>query len=58
MTPVVLGIGTAVPSLRIDCAESVDAANTLCAENDDQARLLENLYRQSGVEGASHRTQP
>ena len=50
MTPVVLGIGTAVPSLRIDCAESVDAANTLCAENDDQARLLENLYRQSGVE--------
>ncbi|MFO0959893.1 MAG: type III polyketide synthase [Isosphaeraceae bacterium] len=50
MTPVVLGIGTAVPSLRIDRSESVDAASILCAEDDDHAALLENLYRQSGVE--------
>lgn len=50
MTPVILGVGTAVPPLKIDRAASVDAASTLCAENDDQAELLENLYRQAGVE--------
>jgi predicted naringenin-chalcone synthase len=50
MTPVVLGIGTSVPPLKIDRAESVHSASTLCAENDDQAALLESLYRHSGVE--------
>ncbi|MFO0891817.1 MAG: type III polyketide synthase [Isosphaeraceae bacterium] len=50
MTPVVLGIGTAVPPLRIDRSQSVHAARTLCAENDEQGQLLEALYRQSGVE--------
>jgi predicted naringenin-chalcone synthase len=49
-TPVVLGIGTSVPPLRIDRAESVHTASTLCAETDDQAALLDALYRQSGVE--------
>lgn len=48
--PALLGIGTAVPALRLSRAESVDAARTLCAEDDDQASLLENLYRQAGVE--------
>ncbi|MGE3820905.1 MAG: type III polyketide synthase [Isosphaeraceae bacterium] len=50
MTPVVLGIGTAVPALRLTRSESVDAAKALCAEEDDHAVLLENLYRQAGVE--------
>lgn len=49
MAPVVLGIGTAVPSLQLDGAESVRAASVLCAEDEDQARLLETLYRQAGV---------
>lgn len=50
MSPVVLGIGTAVPPLKLSRSESVDAAKALCAEDDDQAVLLENLYRQAGVE--------
>jgi predicted naringenin-chalcone synthase len=50
MRVALLGIGTAVPSLRIDRSESVDAAGALCAEDDDQAELLTSLYRQSGVE--------
>ena len=50
MVPVVLGIGTAVPRLRISRSESVDAATTLCAEDADQALVVEKLYRQAGVE--------
>jgi predicted naringenin-chalcone synthase len=50
MTPTVLGIGTAVPALRIDRRESVVAANVLCAESENHGELLEHLYRQSGVE--------
>lgn len=48
--PALLGIGTAVSGLRISRAESVDAARALCAEDDDHAGVLENLYRQAGVE--------
>jgi predicted naringenin-chalcone synthase len=50
MKAALLGVGTAVPALRISRSESVDAAGTLCAETDDHAGLLAGLYRQAGVE--------
>ncbi|WZO98617.1 type III polyketide synthase [Isosphaeraceae bacterium EP7] len=50
MKAALLGVGTAVPALRISRSESVDAAGTLCAETDDHAGLLESLYRQAGVQ--------
>ncbi|MDG3002374.1 type III polyketide synthase [Paludisphaera mucosa] len=45
-----LGVGTATPSLNITRSESVDAARTLCAEDDDHGEVLQSLYRQSGIE--------
>jgi prepilin-type processing-associated H-X9-DG protein len=45
-----LGIGTASPALSLSRSESIDAARTLCAEDDDHAELLATLYRQSGID--------
>ncbi len=45
-----LAVGTATPALNITRSESIDAARTLCAEDDDHAELLVSLYRQSGIE--------
>jgi predicted naringenin-chalcone synthase len=50
MKAALLGIGTAVPPLRINRSEAVDAARALCAEDDGHAELLASLYRQAGVE--------
>jgi predicted naringenin-chalcone synthase len=50
MRAALLGIGTAVPPMRITQAESVAAAKVICAEDDDQAALLGGLYRQAGIE--------
>ena len=50
MKAALLGIGTAVPPLRISQSESVDTANALCAEDEDHAGVLASLYRQAGVE--------
>jgi predicted naringenin-chalcone synthase len=50
MQAALLGIGTATPPLRISRSESVAAATTLCAEDEDHAELLLSLYRQSGIE--------
>ena len=49
MTAAIWGIGTAVPRLRLDSREALDAARAICAEEEGHAELLASLYRQAGV---------
>lgn len=50
MHPCILGIGTALPAVRISREQALSAASFLCAETAGQSELLESLYRQAGVE--------
>jgi predicted naringenin-chalcone synthase len=50
MPPHILGLGTAVPPIRISQQEALAAARILCAEDEDHEHLLETLYVQSGIE--------
>lgn len=49
MSLTILGLGTAVPEHTMNLTESLELATTLICENEQQVRLLQVLYRKSGV---------
>jgi predicted naringenin-chalcone synthase len=50
MSFAILGLGTAVPSTRVDQEEAVAAARVICRPNEEQAKLLPVFYRLTGIE--------
>ncbi|HJZ91731.1 MAG TPA: type III polyketide synthase [Gemmataceae bacterium] len=50
MSLAIRGLGTALPHTRLVQGEAAQAAKLFCAEDDDQGRLLEVLYRQTEIE--------
>ncbi len=46
----ILGLATATPALSITQSDAVTEAQKLCCETDQQRRLLQTLYRRSGVD--------
>src|SRR5262245_54847645 len=49
MTLAILGMGTALPPHTLDQEEAARLAQTLGHPNAEQARLLETLYRRTGI---------
>lgn len=50
MSPVIVGIGTAVPRHSIQQAEAADLSRSFCVVGRRRERLLATLYRRAGVE--------
>ncbi len=49
MSLAILGLGTALPESELSAEQSVEAARRICRPRDDQAEMLGNLYRQTGI---------
>lgn len=49
MSLAILGIGTAVPENRYTQEEAVEVARVVSCETDDQAKLLQTIYRQTHI---------
>lgn len=45
----ILGIGTALPRHAISQSDAAEIANQFCCDDDDQRRLMTELYERSGV---------
>jgi predicted naringenin-chalcone synthase len=50
MSVAILGIGTALPRYRITQEEATELAIHVCCKNDEQAALVQPMYRRSGIE--------
>lgn len=50
MTFYIHGLGTALPPLRARQQDTADIAESLCCDNDTQSRVLQTLYRRTGVQ--------
>lgn len=50
MSFAIRGLGTALPPESLSQAESTAAATYVCAENEEQAQMLESLYRHTEIE--------